>query len=99
MKHFVPKPDLAGIFNSKSEEERREERYLAFEAEFDINRPFEVEWSSADKYLIYKGGIYFYKPQYDGRWTDSSFSELVDSEHSAAVFESESPHFYAYRFE
>lgn len=97
MKHNVEKPDLAAIFNAQTPEEQREERYLAFEAEFDINRPFTVDWSSDDKYLIYQGGIYFYKPQYEQLQDVESLKQLLDSEHQGAVFELETPHFYEYR--
>lgn len=97
MKHNIEKPNLSAIFYAQSAEDQREERYLAFEAEFDINRPFEVEWSSDDKYLIYQGGIYFYKPQYEQLQDAESFKQLLDLEHQSAVFEVETPHFYEYR--
>lgn len=100
MKHFIKKPDLNAIFYSKNEEERREERFLAFEAEFDINRPFEIEWSTDDKYFVYRDGIYFYRPQYESEEKNkielNELQELLDPQHNTAVYVGQSPHFYEF---
>jgi hypothetical protein len=82
MKHEIPAPDLVGQYQNASKENRREQVLLAFEAEYDIDRPFEVEWGKDDTHFIYGNHIYFYKPQYP-----QGLDELVTT-----TLVSESPH-------
>ena len=64
MKHNIPAPDLVKKYQDSTPEQRREDILLAFEAEYDINRPFEVEWAENDTHFTYEGLTYFFKPQY-----------------------------------
>ena len=64
MKYNIPAPDLAKQYRDGTPEERREQAWLAFEAEYDINRPFEVQWGPDDRYFSYEDALYIYKPQY-----------------------------------
>jgi hypothetical protein len=64
MKYNIPAPDLAKQYQEGTQEERRLQAWLAFEAEYDINRPFEVQWGPEDKYFSYEDALYIYKPQY-----------------------------------
>jgi hypothetical protein len=64
MKYNIPEPDLAKQWKDANQEDRREQAWLAFEAEYDINRPFEVQWGPDDAYFSYKDALYIYKPQY-----------------------------------
>lgn len=89
MKHRIPPPDLVTQYATSSKEERRELAFLAFEAEFDINRPFEVEWAENDTCFTYEGYRYFYKPQYPAGLDDVVTGEFI----------SESPHLCQYRVE
>jgi hypothetical protein len=64
MKYNIPAPDLAKQYKESTTEGRREQAWLAFEAEYDINRPFEVQWGPDDTYFTYEDSLYIYKPQY-----------------------------------
>jgi len=86
MKHFIKHPDIVLQYINASKLERREQVLLAFEAEYDIDRPFEVEWGDHDKYFTYQENLYFYKPQYPAGL------ENVDNEKLL----SQSPHFYEF---
>jgi hypothetical protein len=88
MKHNIPPPDLVTQYANATKEERRELTYLAFEAEFDINRPFEIDWADDDKYFTYEGYVYYYKPAHpDGL-----------AEFDTAEFIVETPHLCQYKF-
>ena len=87
MKHNIPAPDLVTQYATASKEYRRELAYLAFEAEFDINRPFEVQWAEDDKYFTYEGYVYYYKPAHPNGLANFETAEFI----------SESPHFCQYR--
>ena len=76
MKYNIPAPDLAKQWQDSTQEERREQAWLAFEAEYDINRPFEVQWGPDDKYFSYKDASYIYKPQFQQEISNGV--ELVD---------------------
>jgi hypothetical protein len=76
MKYNIPAPDLAKQYQEGTPEERRLQAWLAFEAEFDINRPFEVQWGPEDKYFAYTNSFYIYKPQYQKEISEST--ELVE---------------------
>lgn len=87
MKHNIPKPDLITQYENASPEERRELVFLAFEAEFDINRPFELDWAQDDKYFTYEDYVYYYKPAHPNGLDEMSNFEFV----------SESPHLCQYK--
>lgn len=90
MKHFIEHPDLVEQYNTASAEERREQILLAFEAEYDINRPFSVDWAEGDTCFTYEGHVYFYKPQYPNG---------LDGVVTGETLVSQSPHLYEYKVE
>ena len=89
MKHEIPAPDLVGQYYNASTDERREQVLLAFEAEYDIDRPFEVEWAPNDTHFAYGEYVYFYKPQYPNGLDDIVTGKFI----------SESPHLCEYLLE
>jgi hypothetical protein len=89
MKHNVIHPDLVLQYSKATPEERRELIFLAFEAEFDANRPFTLQWGPEDKYFGFEGYTYVYKPQYPEAIDETALG--------LGQFESESPHFVQYK--
>jgi|CryBogDrversion2_7_1035282.scaffolds.fasta_scaffold173423_2 phosphoenolpyruvate synthase/pyruvate phosphate dikinase len=77
MKHNIPAPDLVTQYANASKEQRRELAYLAFEAEFDINRPFEIEWAKDDKYFVYEDYAYYYKPAHPSGLAEFENAEFI----------------------
>lgn len=82
MKDPIKFSETVAQYNASSPEERRLQILLAFEAEYDIARPFSVDWAENDSYFIYESYKYYYKPQYP---------QGVDGDKV-----SESPHFYEF---
>ena len=99
MKYEIPTPDLADEYKSADPIQRREIVKLAFEAEFDINRPFDVEWGEDDKYFMHDEFLYLYKPVYRSQVDQVNHVEqLVDFGLATdAKLISESPHLYQFR--
>jgi hypothetical protein len=101
MKHRIPTPDLAKQWQDASPEDRREIAYLAFEAEYDINRPFEIIWAEDDRYFSFKNNIYIYKPQYEVELEQIESPEdlLKPFVLLTPALTSESPHLYEFILE
>jgi hypothetical protein len=72
MKHNVPAPDLVKRYLNATKDERREMIFLAFEAEFDADRPFSLDWKDNDDYFQFDGISYLYKPQYGDKLESAS---------------------------
>jgi hypothetical protein len=82
MKHNIPAPNLVEQYQKASAEDRREMSFLAFEAEFDVNRPFEVEWKEGDSYFEYEGETYYYKPAHpNGLQTVTDYTITIETPH------------------
>jgi hypothetical protein len=94
MKYNIPEPDLAKQWKEANQEERREQAWLAFEAEFDINRPFEVQWGPQDMFFSYKEFSYIYKPQFQEEISKGTELSAILKDHvtSTPKMISESPH-------
>lgn len=90
MKHYIMTPNLEKEYQEANAAARREQILLAFEAEYDINRPFDVEWCNNDEYFVYDKDLYIYKPQHGAR--SKEIVAIADKE-----LLSESPHFYQYK--
>jgi hypothetical protein len=86
MKPSMNFADLVSKYNNASVEERHKQILFAFEAEYDVDRPFEVEWAENDSHFTFNGYTYFYKPQYPEGLDNVVTGELV----------SQSPHFYEF---
>jgi len=81
MKHGIQPQNLSEIFFNLNDEDKKLEILLAFEAEFDIVRPFDVEWKENNLYFTYEDCIYFYKPQYreyDINNVESYFTKVIN---------------------
>lgn len=101
MKYNIPPPNLVSQYNTGSPTERREMIFLAFEAEFDIDRPFELDWGPDDKYFMYDSHLYLYKPQYAARLEEiDNIGEFIDSRLAGIpVLTTETPHFFQFTVE
>lgn len=61
MKHRIQPPNLTEEYLSADQEGRRQQVFLAVEAELDVNRPFSIEWGPNDLYFSIRERLYFYR--------------------------------------